>query len=262
MLADKGGVGRPLYVLLTCLTAWSAGVGGDDDPSQPYQELFLAESVYPQQATELEFTVSALRRAFDSSPRTLVPAGVEYGITGRLQVSVDWHDLRYGRSSLRPEGVSVGLKRSFLNIAGMSLHASAGTEVRERRNRAVRLRRKRLEERSRSGVRSTSRGVGATGRRGSHRQELLGYFSRFHGSLGPLPIPVRVFVERGGSKGRVAEVCPGFVVQIPGRYEFGFAVPVGLTPSRLEPDQGVPGRLARAGFIVYLVHEVQLWQTR
>jgi hypothetical protein len=101
-------------------------------PPQPLQELFLTEVVYPQQAGEVQVTLSSLVNRAGSSDAALTPFTIEYGVTGRWQVEAEWRGYRQHAAMISPyktEGLSLGTKYSFMNIAHSHVHAAVGVDA-------------------------------------------------------------------------------------------------------------------------------------
>jgi hypothetical protein len=97
-------VSVPALIAALCLTNAVASADDDDDHadandlSQTVHELFLTESVFPNQQGEYQpFVAADYQRHSRDSWNTLLTVGVEYGITDRLQVStsIPWVSIHY-----------------------------------------------------------------------------------------------------------------------------------------------------------------------
>lgn len=73
-------------VLVCCLS--SVSLAQEDTVEELLQELFLGESVYPQEAGELQFTTGFLW-ADKGADDFRIPMLLEYGLTDRLQIGVE-----------------------------------------------------------------------------------------------------------------------------------------------------------------------------
>lgn len=101
---------------------------------QPVQEVFQTALVYPQERGEVQFSYTS--RYSKGKGRSLwqTPLTLEYGITDRWQVEVEW-DVRStrtetGESPTRGRGdFSVGTQYSFMNMHGSDFHSAIGLEV-------------------------------------------------------------------------------------------------------------------------------------
>ena len=101
--------------------------------TQPLQELFFTEVIYPQEKGETQLTFGALIDRSEQVPAAIVPFSIEYGITNRWQIEAAWDGYSRSRSApvkqLRTARFSVGTKYSLMNIAGSPVHAAVGIDV-------------------------------------------------------------------------------------------------------------------------------------
>jgi hypothetical protein len=154
--------------------------------------------------------------------------------------------------------MAFGIKRSFLNIAGKGIHAAAGAEAGKEGfepflSVAKDLKNGRTQifgglsaewERPDDADEGLERSVGTTvGVMGTWRR--FRYISEFSWSRGP---------ERSRT-----EICPGVIVPLSGKYKLGFGIPLRLTRALPDPQHEPSSQFQRAGFIVYVVHEMRLW---
>jgi hypothetical protein len=101
-------------------------------PSQPLQEVFQSELVYPQEKGALQFTSTSsfgrVGRKFSHE------VSLEYGITKAWQVDLQWESFA---RSVRDDGsithgtgdLRLGTKYSFMNIHGSHFHSAIGFEI-------------------------------------------------------------------------------------------------------------------------------------
>ncbi|MET0625252.1 MAG: hypothetical protein ABW250_20105 [Pyrinomonadaceae bacterium] len=102
---------------------------------QPVQEVFQTEMVYPQERGEVQVTFSPTfarggdRRLFQS------PLTIEYGLTDKWQVEVEWQAATFRRQAddgetARGSGdLRLGTKYSLMNVRGSDFHTAVGLEV-------------------------------------------------------------------------------------------------------------------------------------
>lgn len=106
---------------------------GKTRPEQPLQELFFTEVVYPQSRHELQITVGSLVDRTRQDKSALVPIGIEFGLTDRLQVGTEWDGYSQFHtipvSHPRTSKVTVGAKYTFLNSQAFPLQAALGMDV-------------------------------------------------------------------------------------------------------------------------------------
>ena len=101
--------------------------------TQPVQELFFTELVYPQEKGEWQLTLGARIDRARREQSSLVPFTVEYGITDRWQIEAGWNGYSpthgFPFTDLRTERLSIGTKYSLMNIAHSHVHAAFGTNI-------------------------------------------------------------------------------------------------------------------------------------
>lgn len=101
---------------------------------QPLQEVFQTELVYPQEEGEVQFTLAPKFSEGDDRDIIQIPIIVEYGITDSWQFEVAWdaHVNRNPESGPTTRGVGdfeIGTKYSFMNIADSDFHAAVGFDI-------------------------------------------------------------------------------------------------------------------------------------
>ena len=118
-----------LFAVLPPAAAWSQ----ESDKRQPLQELFLTETVYPQERGELQITLGSLADRTRTDTAALVPFSIELGLTDRWQLQAGWDGYTHFHSApfkqMRTARFSVGTKYSLMNIAGSSVHAAFGIDA-------------------------------------------------------------------------------------------------------------------------------------
>jgi hypothetical protein len=248
-------------VILTIASLISFGkVNAQSSETQPLQEVFQTELVYPQEKGEFQLTFAPRFSRRDDERTTDLPVRLEYGITNRWQVEVEWNTLTRRRSvDLRETekstgDVSVSTKYSFLNIKKSNFHSSVQFEVefptgnvdKELSEGFIKYqpsvsfakdfpRLNRLQIFSQVGVNLKQRVKKPRDldelEPGAHEFILNGGFF--------LPVKKARFVsevnwntDQWNKRGRNNEVylTPGFVYKLSGRWEIGIGVPIGVTP--------------------------------
>lgn len=106
---------------------------GQEPPEQPLQELFLTETVYPQEKRELQLTLSSLVDRSRSDLAAVMPFTIEYGLSNRWQIEASWDGYTQFHKSpfkhMRTARFSIGTKYSFMNIAHSRVHAAVGLDA-------------------------------------------------------------------------------------------------------------------------------------
>jgi hypothetical protein len=105
----------------------------DQEWVQYLNEYFLTQSVYPQDRGEVQLTLLPSLESGDPSLR-LLPLSLELGLTDRWAVEVEWVSFMSVRpSDERKTGASgdleIGAQRSFMGIGGSDYHAALGFGV-------------------------------------------------------------------------------------------------------------------------------------
>lgn len=89
-VSRRGGNVMPILTLIACiaLCVFARPVSGQESVDEFFQELFLGESVYPQEAKELQLTTGFFA-AHDGRNNYRLPVLIEYGLTDRFQIGVE-----------------------------------------------------------------------------------------------------------------------------------------------------------------------------
>ncbi len=225
---------------------------------QPLQEVFQTELVYPQERGEFQVTFASLFSRKDGERTVETPVRLEYGITNRWQVEVEWNAF----SRRRPEpfadaekgtgDVAVSTKYSFLNIKDSKFHGSVQFEVEFPTGNVDKGLSEGFVEYTPSvsfardfpaagGLQIFSQiGVNFKQRVKTAREpeniesaatELIlngGFFAPYKKARIVGEINYQTSRWSGGNKTEVY-LTPGFVYKLPGKWEIGFGVPVGVT---------------------------------
>lgn len=123
----KGSVG-----LLFCLALNSTALAEEGERHKQFlQEVFQSAVVYPQQAKEVQLIATTRFRASDRRDRTETKMGVEFGITDAWQMELEWaafvnRDPAAGSNAHGIGDLEIGTKYSFMNIADWDFHAATG----------------------------------------------------------------------------------------------------------------------------------------
>ena len=122
-------IGIVLFAILFPAAAWSQ----ESDKRQPLQELFLTETVYPQERGEFQITLGALGDRTRTDTAALIPVSIEFGLTDRWQLEAGWDGYTHFHSApfkqMRTARFSAGTKYSMMNIAGSRVHAAFGLDA-------------------------------------------------------------------------------------------------------------------------------------
>ncbi|MCP5108090.1 MAG: hypothetical protein GY950_32180, partial [bacterium] len=105
-----------------------------EEEEQPLQELFQTETVYPQEKGEIQFSVIADFNKKKNRESLYFPLLIEYGITDNWQVEMELSPYLYkknllGKKRYGIDTLEIGTKYSFMNIADTRLHAAVGFEL-------------------------------------------------------------------------------------------------------------------------------------
>ena len=106
----------------------------DEAVAQPVQEVFRTRLVYPQERGEVQFSYSSRFSKGKDSTHWQTPITLEYGITDRWQVEIEWDSrssrTETGEATTRGRGdFSVGTQYSFMNVRRSDFHTAVGLEV-------------------------------------------------------------------------------------------------------------------------------------
>ena len=126
---------RLLLLVLSAFGTAAFSVSAQTAKEQPLQEVFQTELVYPQEKGEFQTTFAPRFSRRRDERETELPVRLEYGITDRWQVEVQWVTFSRSRSDFAAKSekgtgdVSVSTKYSFLNIKKSNFHSSVQFEV-------------------------------------------------------------------------------------------------------------------------------------
>jgi hypothetical protein len=101
-------------------------------PEQPLQELFLTETVYPQDKGETQITFGSQFSKNKGRKLFQIPLSLEYGLTDKLQMSFELaaNGLTLeGESFKGPSDIELGMKYSWMNIGRSNFHMATGLEL-------------------------------------------------------------------------------------------------------------------------------------
>lgn len=123
--------------ILILLAAQIVVIAQEEKPEseQPVQEVFQTELVYPQEKGEVQITFGTTFSRNSASRMFRSPISLEYGLTNRWQVELEWNASTYKReldeneTSRGTGDLRFGTKYSFMNIANSPYHAAFGFEV-------------------------------------------------------------------------------------------------------------------------------------
>ncbi len=122
-----------LLVIFVALPRLAIAQPEAQESAQPLQELFLTETVYPQEKGEVQITLGILSDRSRAERPTLLPISIEYGLTNHWQIEGGWDGYTEVSGQpwqqLRTARASVGTKLSFMNVGGSKLHAAIGVDA-------------------------------------------------------------------------------------------------------------------------------------
>lgn len=126
-------LGVVIFILHTN-PAIGAGKDGGRGYQQPIQEVFQTEVVYPQEKGEIQLTGSPRFHEGDAQDLLILPFAIEYGLTDSWQVELEWNSLIHhnpsaGSSNIGIGDLELGTKYSFMNVAGSNFHVAPGLEI-------------------------------------------------------------------------------------------------------------------------------------
>lgn len=105
-----------------------------DEREQPVQEVFQTALVYPQERGEVQLTYASRFSKGKGHSSLQTPLSLEYGITDRWQVEIEWNALsrrtETGEAATRGRGdLQIGTQYSFMNMRRSNFHSAVGFEV-------------------------------------------------------------------------------------------------------------------------------------
>lgn len=106
----------------------------NSDYYQPLQDVFQTELVYPQEKSEVQLSFTPAFEKNDHFKLLSLPLSLEYGLTDRWQVGLGWTAFQQrfpvlGRSVSGIGNLELSTQYSFMNIDNTNLHAAIGFEV-------------------------------------------------------------------------------------------------------------------------------------
>ena len=126
---------KTYVIALALLLAPFATLKAEDEAApQLVQEVFQSELVYPQEKGEVQLTIAPTWQEQEEGRARQLPLVVEYGITDAWQVGLELNaltDLRTDDGD-RARGLGdleLGTKYSFMNIGGSGFHAAVGVDL-------------------------------------------------------------------------------------------------------------------------------------
>jgi hypothetical protein len=124
---------RRKWLLVTLILLRPGLAAAQESRTQPLQELFLTEVVYPQEKGEVQVTFGSLVDRSRSDLSALLPFAIEYGLTNRWQIEAGWDGYSQFHSApikhLQTARFSIGTKYSLMNIAHSRVHAAIGMDA-------------------------------------------------------------------------------------------------------------------------------------
>jgi Putative MetA-pathway of phenol degradation len=129
-----------IFIGYLFLFAWVPDSRAEEEPekiksyNQLLNEVFQAETVYPQEEGEVQMLLGSTLSDGDARNLFQIPFDVEYGITDVWQVGVAWDTFvsrnpEMERSTRGIGNLEISTKYSFMNIAGSDFHAAMGVEI-------------------------------------------------------------------------------------------------------------------------------------
>ncbi len=98
------------------------------EEEQPVEEVFQAELVYPQEHGALQLTLTPWFSSLTGQQAGQTAFVVEYGLTDAWQLEAEWHGFGYG-DARASETLELGTKYSLMNLFGSTLHVAVGSEL-------------------------------------------------------------------------------------------------------------------------------------
>ena len=246
---------------LSLITFHAASGQTADKPKseQPLQEVFQTELVYPQEKGEFQLTFAPRFSRKDGERTVETAVRLEYGITNRWQIEVEFNP--YSRR--RPEAfaetengagdIAVSTKYSFLSIKDSNFHSSVQFEVNFPTGNVDKglsegfveyqpsasfakdfPKLNRLQIFSQIGVNFKQRV--ATPRDSEENKSAApefilngGFFAPYKKARFVGEINYKTNRRSGGGNETEVYLTPGFVYKLPGRWELGIGAPVGIS---------------------------------
>ena len=211
------------------------------DAEEPVEEVFQAELVYPQEHGALQLSLAPWFTSITHQQTGQTSFTVEYGLTDAWQVEVEWHGFGYG-AARASETLEVGTKYSLLNVFGSTLHLAVGSELEVPvRGEEASVELEPYVILAHDFPRLAGLHVFAQAAAGfafgSSKDDILAEEeeeSAWNAHLGAfLPTNLAIFTaELNGfhqEEGTLFYATPGVVWDLPGNWQIGLGVPIGLT---------------------------------
>ena len=126
--------------LLISFCSLPVGAADADDQNstnqdqRPIEELFKTDTVFPQEAGELEIELAPLYQNNAGGDTFTAPVSLEYGLTSRWQVEAEWdsyvqHLPAHGLTTRGIGDLELGTQYSFMNLGGSLFHLAARFSV-------------------------------------------------------------------------------------------------------------------------------------
>jgi hypothetical protein len=123
---------KQLFAITILISTILPAFADDDDHStnafkRPIEELFMNDLVYPQDKGEWEFELASIYQNNRTADTFTMPLSVEYGLSDRWQVEAEWdsfinsHTADGGTASGIGD-LELGTQYSFMSIAGSEFH--------------------------------------------------------------------------------------------------------------------------------------------
>lgn len=233
-------------ILYTTAVLWAQE---EEEEQQLIQEVFQTELVYPQEAGEFQVTVMPRLDKSETSDLLVAPLILEYGITDSWQLEFEWNSFVSNRpdeggSTSGVGDIEFGSKYSFMDIADQNFHAALGFEVciplaDEEKGlgegsleyEPYILLAKDIPGLNHSQVFTQLAAGFSTGNEAGEVEEesySLAWNSGFFIPLGDLRLTTEFNWYKEGDEYQ-AYITPGLVLDLPGTWEFGIGLPIGLT---------------------------------
>jgi outer membrane putative beta-barrel porin/alpha-amylase len=101
---------------------------------QPLQELFMSETVYPQDRGEMQIAFGANFSNGEKESIVETPISMQYGLSDFWELQLEWNGYAHresheGKTTQGVGDLSIGSKYSFMNIANSNFHTALGFEM-------------------------------------------------------------------------------------------------------------------------------------
>lgn len=123
------------FILVACGVADRNSVCAEEiEKASLLEDFFVTESVYPQDQGETQITLSSLCATADEGNGSSLTAGIEFGLTDRLQIEATWDALNHANpdagASVNGTGdTALGFKYTFDEFDTTGIRLATGFEV-------------------------------------------------------------------------------------------------------------------------------------